>query len=398
MAQPPALILGFGVHGLAIARSLGRRGIRVDAMDTYAGQPYRFSRFCRALHRVDTLETDALVDALLRYGRAQSQRAALFITMDRTVPIVSAHRDRLSPYFYFNLPADVLIHELMEKSALPTFLDRMGCAYPRTRRIAGRNDLDAVALDVGFPCIVKPATRTYGFKAGVAHSLPALQALYDQASQHGSELIAQRQIPGEDTDVYFCFVYIARDGTPRAVFTGRKLRQLPRGTGIAASAEGCDDGFVREESLRLFRQSGYRGFGSTEFRRDPTTGQYHLIEFTVGRTDYDVGCAIANGVDLPYVGYLDLIGSDTVLSQLQQHNRRRWVEVKRDIRAIWRTRDRSPSGLVSMPAALARTLSPRNAFTVLDFSDPAPFAMSALDVLLAPPRKVFRRIVGRYRV
>jgi predicted ATP-grasp superfamily ATP-dependent carboligase len=384
-------VLGLGVHGLAIARSLGRRGIHVEAVDTEIEQPHRFSRYCRALHRVESLEDDRLFDYLVGYGRGRRDRAALFITKDGTVPVVSAHRDALSGYFCFNLPPAAVVRELMDKSALPVFLERAGCAYPRTLRITRPSDLERAAEIVGFPCIVKPTSRTYGFKAGVANSLPELQRLHAHASRHTNELIAQQLIAGEDTDVYFCFAYIGRDAVPRAVFTGRKVRQLPRGTGIAASAVGCEDDFVRRETLRLFEVAGYRGFGSAEFRRDPATGEYYLIEFSVGRTDYNVGCAIAGGIDVPFLGYQDMVGAECDTRLHRQRNGRRWVELDRDVRAIWRDGATTDAGHFRKLAALANSLSPRNAFALFDAGDPVPFLMNLFGRCVALPKAALRR-------
>ncbi len=383
---PPALILGLGAHGLAVARSLGRHGVHVEAMDTVADQPHRHSRHCRALHVVPSLEDERLLDALLAYGRRRPGKMALFITMDRTVPVVSVHRERLAEHFVFNLPPAEVIDELMDKARLPGFLERSGSLYPRTLSIRGEGDLGAVAGSVGYPCILKPTERAYGFKAGVANTPAELSALYATARGQAAELVVQRLVQGEDSDVLFCFVYIGRDGQPRAVFSGRKLRQLPRGTGIAASAEGLHDDFLRRESLRLFACAGYRGFGSTEFRRDPASGQYFLIEFTVGRTDYNVGCAIANGVDLPYAGYLDLIGIGGLACQDRQDNQRRWVELPRELRAI----RQHPDG--SRWRALARARSPSNAFTVFDAGDPMPWVMRHALALGSIPGKVRRRL------
>jgi predicted ATP-grasp superfamily ATP-dependent carboligase len=400
-AGPPALIVGFGVHGLAIARSLGRHGIAVEAMDEDRAQPHRFSRYCHHFHVVDTTQDERVVDHLVRLGRAAGRRVALFLTRDRTVPVVSAHRDRLREYFDFTLPPPSVVNELMHKGQVGRFLEASGCRYPRTVSVADAGTLGAAGEAVGYPCVLKPALRSERFKAGIARSPDELETLYGVAARHSPECVVQQWIPGADSDVYFAFAYLDRHGTPRGLFSGRKLRQHPRGTGIAAEAEGCDDAFVREETLRLFRLAGYAGFGSTEFRRDPATGAYYLIEFTVGRTDYNVACAIANGVDLPWIGYQDTVGRGEPRPVPSQTNARRWVDLARTARAIAEARRDSGTSRVTAALELARSCSPRNAFTLFDPRDVGPFAAHALEraaaLLTWAPRRVAKRLTGARR-
>jgi len=391
------LILGLGVHGLAIARSLGRRDIEVEAADPDARQPHRRSKYCRRLHEVGSIEDERLVEFLVWFGQTRRRKTALFITRDRTVPVISSTRDLLSQYFDFTLPSDAVIRELMDKTRLPSFLRRCDSLHPRTAWIRGPEHLAIAGEAVGFPCMVKPALRTPGFKVGIAHSAKELAEVYATVSQYTDKAVAQQWIRGGDSEVYFCFVYIGRDSAPKGVFVGRKLHQYPRGTGIAAEAEGCDNAFVRQESLRLFRLAGYKGFGSTEFRRDPVSDRYYLIEFTVGRTDYNVACAVANGVDLPFLGYCDTVDLDSDGDLPCQRNGKRWVEFGRNLRAILQEVASAEGGKLQAASALAKSASPRNVFTLFDPGDPQPFLMHVLDRALAAPRAIGRRALKSIR-
>jgi len=337
------------------------------------------------------------VDFLLRFSRERRERTVLFVTADKTVPVISSHRDLLAEHFDFNLPPDRVILGLMDKTRLPEFLERCHALYPRTIWLRNREDLAAVGETVGFPCVVKPALRAFGFKAAIARSAPELAEAYATASRHSDKIIGQQWIPGGDSEVYFCFVYIGRDSLPKGVFVGRKLRQYPNGTGVASEAEGCENEFVREETLRLFHLAGYRGFGSTEFRRDPASGRYYLIEFTVGRTDYDVDLAVANGVDLPFLGYRDMAGLRSDKNVPCQKNGRRWVEGGRNARAIFQELAAARIGRLETVAALAKSISPNNVFTLFDPGDPQPFLAHMMSRALAVPRAIGRRTLRSIR-
>jgi len=389
---PPALILGLGAHGIAIARSLGRHGIMAEAADADAGQPQRQSRYCRRFYEVGSLEDERLIEFLIGFGRKSGRRTSLFITMDKTVQVVSAHRHVLREYFDFNLPPHAVINELMDKTLLPGFLDRCGTRQPKTIWIRDSQDLTAVGDVVGFPCVVKPGLRADGFKASIVRSSAELADVYAQNSRHSDKLIAQQWVPGRDSDVYFCFAYIGKDGNPKGLFVGRKLRQYPSGTGIAAEAVGVDNEFVGQETLRLFERAGYKGFGSTEFRRDPSTGEYFFIEFTVGRTDYDIGCAIANGVDLPFLGYCDMVGLSPRGVLPPQSNDRKWVDVGRNIKAIVQDRRIEGGSTLRAMTSIASCLSPRNAFTLFDPGDMKPFLARVAHRAMTAPRAIRRKV------
>ena len=60
-------------------------------------------------------------------------------------------------------------------------------------------------------------------------------------------------------------------------------------------------------SRRILGDVGCRGFCSVEYKRDPRTGNFYIIEPTVGRVDLQLGVAIANGVDIVSRAYFHLI-------------------------------------------------------------------------------------------
>jgi len=366
--------------------------VQVEAVDSSPDQPHRHSRFCRRFHGFPGLEDERLVEFLLGYGRRAGGRTVLFLTKDKTVPVVSDHREALSEYFDFALPPRSVVERLMHKELLPGFLDSAGTRFPKTVRLRSEADLGEAAAAVGFPCILKPTTRAHGFKAMIARSRAELASGYVKAAQHADDWVIQELIRGSDPNVFFCYTYIGRDGQPKGVFVGHKLRQNPRGTGIAAAAAGCDDEFVRNESLKLFRLAGYRGFGSTEFRRDPETGAYYFIEFTIGRTDYNVACAMANGVNLPFLGYADIVGLGAPGEPPIQCNRRRWVDLSQNVKGILVERREDRTSKAGAAAAILRALSPTNVFTLFDAGDPGPFLASAGSRMMSLPHALRNRL------
>ena len=384
---PCALVLGLSVNGLAVMRSLGRKGIAVEAADSDPNQPDRYSKYCKRFHTVESLEDESLINFLLDYGQKKVERTVLFITKDRTVPIISINRSMLQKFYYFNLPEQTTISGLMDKALLPEFLSKSETCFPKTFWVRDEADVERGAKVVGLPCVVKPAMRSYGFKASVARTEGELFEIFATASKQTDPLILQEWVPGPVTEIYFCYCYIGRHGEPKAVFVGRKIRQFPNGTGIASEAVGCSDSFVMEETLRLFAVAGYKGFGSTEFRRNPANGSYYLIEFTIGRTDYNVDVAIQNGVDIPFAGYCDMVGLQAEPNLPKQLNKIRWVDLRRNLKAI--VEQSSAQGTTRGPFVweIMRSFSPANAYPLFSTDDLKPFLINVARKVLSFPRR-----------
>src|SRR5262249_12115481 len=114
----------------------------------------------------------------------------------------------------------------------------------------------------------------------------------------------QEWIEGGDDSIYFCLQYRGRDAAVVS-FTGRKLRSWPPrigGTASCVSAPEYRDALERMTD-EFFSAVGFIGMCSIEFKRDTRTGQFLMIEPTVGRTDFQEEVATLNGVNIPVAAY-----------------------------------------------------------------------------------------------
>ena len=58
----------------------------------------------------------------------------------------------------------------------------------------------------------------------------------------------------------------------------------------------------------FFRQVGFTGMGSMEYKRDVRDGRFYMVEPTAGRTDFQEEVAALNGVNIPYAAYCYELG------------------------------------------------------------------------------------------
>ena len=307
-----AVVVGLETNGLGVVRALGRAGVPVLGLSSDPRMPTARSRYCRVL-RVPDERSEAILDRLLTIGRGQERPLPLFLTMERTVAIVSRHWARLAPYYLCNLPDAPLLAQLNDKACFARIAAGQGLRVPRTALVEGAAGLVDAARRVGFPLIAKPLEKGGRFDAHFqarALRCESEQTLVERFAHFpwDGPLLVQQFIAGTDSDIYFCLTYFDRNADPKAQFTGRKLRVWPRGIGNTASCVPAVAPEVTAATLKLFHAVGLRGLASLEFKRDPASGDFYVIEPTIGRTDYQSGVAPANGVNIPYAAYLDLLG------------------------------------------------------------------------------------------
>jgi hypothetical protein len=138
--------------------------------------------------------------------------------------------------------------------------------------------------------------------------------------------------------------------------------------------------------------ANYRGFGSAEFKKDSRSGEFKFIEFTVGRTDFNVETAMSNRVDLPYVGYCDVAGLTRAFEAVAQTNGRRWIDFERDARAIWSEYRRGRYGIIRMLRNYLQDLSPSNVYSSCSADDLGPPVRYAVGRMKAAFRKLWRAV------
>jgi D-aspartate ligase len=111
----------------------------------------------------------------------------------------------------------------------------------------------------------------------------------------------QRWVEGPDHGIYFCLFFCDAAGKPLRIFTGRKLSAYPPRVGSTATCVAAPEVRSELEALteRLTTKVGFAGIGGLEFKRNELTGQFVIIEPTVGRTDWQEEIASLSGANIP---------------------------------------------------------------------------------------------------
>lgn len=302
-----AVVVGSGLNALGIVRSLAVAGVPVHLLysDIDAAVHSRFG----SRQRIERTDGQVLISALQEIGKSASDAPVLYLTEEKTVLTVSERRDEVLPYFRIVLPAHDTLTALMHKQGFQQMAGELGAPIPQAVYLRSESDLAALA-GLKYPCVLKPAVKDYAYgakfqKAYVVQTPDEAAELYRQIAPTLSDLIVQEWIEGSDSDIYFCLQYIAADGSTVASFVGRKVRSWPPRIGGTASCTAAPEYQEKLSALttEFFRQVGFVGMGSMEYKRDPRDGEFYMVEPTVGRTDYQEEVATIHGTNIPAQAY-----------------------------------------------------------------------------------------------
>jgi len=313
--QTPAVVVGGGINGLGVVRSLGAGGVPVHVLDADHRAPAMRSRFARA-HKAPIIGVeDSLLGALNRLPhRLRGSRPVVLLTTENAVIDAMNDYATLAQRFRLTLAAPDVLQPALHKNSMRDIARRAGLRVPPTAHVTRMPDLQTLA-NWPMPWIIKPAHRDAAYSRqfdkayrvdDAAHAATLIQAMLEVSK----DLIVQQWIEGADSDLYFCLQYRPQAGGRTESFVGRKLRSWPPlvgGTASCTQAEGADH--LVKSTDAFFQEAGIWGLAGMEYKRDKRTGEYVVVEPTVGRTDFQAEVATLHGVNIPLAAYHDAAGA-----------------------------------------------------------------------------------------
>lgn len=320
-APVPAVVVNANnISALIPIRSLGRKGIPVTcvfgqgALGGYA-PVVGSSRFVSEKYTFDESDYEgSLVSCLCHIGKSYGRKSVLFPTSDIDMIVVSANRDILQEYYHLLMPSHELLSNLLSKDWFYPFAKARGIPIPRTFRIESKEDIDHIAREVAYPCIIKPAWRDEAWQArfgnlkviisnGAEELRTNFRRLYDQFK----ELMVQEIVRGGESNIICTFTFLDERSNPRGMFTSSKIRQFPPHFGNSSLVRRVSEPRVEELTTRICKQLGLVGYVSIEFKKDDTDGEFKVIEMTPCRFNRQTGLSDDAGFSIPYVWYCHVL-------------------------------------------------------------------------------------------
>jgi D-aspartate ligase len=380
--DPLALVMG----DVDVVRALGVAGISCGFFG-YADDAARFSRHVEvSLPWIDQWERqDELVVALLDFARSRPEPPVLFPQTDATLLLASRHREQLGSGFRMALADRELVDDLVDKSRFQELAARHHLPVPRAQRLHPAPGQPPPQLEVPFPLVLKPLTRTPGWTHAVGagkalHVLePAqLAGAWAQLGDLSTDLLAQELIAGPESRIESYHAYVDESGAVAGEFVGRKIRTFPVDYGRSTAVEVVWLADVAELGREVIARLGLRGVAKLDFKRDDRD-RLHLLEINPRFNLWHHPGAIA-GVNLPAIAYADLTGRPRP-GVASNPRRVMWCDPLQDLRAA------RAAGVP--PLAWLRWLLRCRSISGLAWRDPLPFVRGKLGAA------VWRRVAGR---
>ena len=371
-----ALVIAEHFRGLAVVRSLGRRGVPVWTLEPGFDCMGSVSRYSVNSLRWPAAGEQEQLDFL--FGLAARYRLdgwTLFVTSDEPTMLVAQHHAALSTHFRLTVPPWDRLRWAYDKRLTYQLAADVGVPHPRT--FYPKNGNEVSKLDLEFPVILKPAfkRRSNRFtrdKAWRVDDRQMLAARYAEAAELvGSDAVMVQELISGGGEAQFSYAALCSDGRTLASVTARRTRQYPVEFGHSSSyVETVDQPDIEEPARRLLAAMRYTGLAEVEFKYDQKDGSYKLLDVNPRAWTWQELCAAA-GVDFPYLLWRSIHGEQ--VPELRGRPGVRWVRLSTDVAAasseIWRGRLSLRSYLRSLKGPLE--------FAAFAADDPTPALLRA---------------------
>ena len=97
----------------------------------------------------------------------------------------------------------------------------------------------------------------------------------------GQDFMIQEVIGGRDQSLVTFLGFFDEHSQPNSWFIRKKIRQCPIDFGYCTMTESCHDQQVYKQSLALLQAIKYQGIAGVEWKLDPETNTYKLIELKI---------------------------------------------------------------------------------------------------------------------
>lgn len=341
--ENPAFVLGMFETGLGVARSLGVSGIKVYGLDHKKDIGF-YSRYIKPVkcpHPVH--EPAGFIDFLVDKAKTETFKPVLFITSDDFLRVVSENRTQLADYFYFNFPSAGLLSQISDKYKQYLLAKQAGIAVPYTVIFDDSVHERTMLENMRFPVIVKAKDVTVWRKkisavqkGFLATSMDEIIPLMEKMKEKRVEAIIQEVISGPDTNHFKFCGYYDNQSRLMAGFTLQKIRQNPVHFGVGSVVESIDYPQLFETGDTLFRNIGYCGIGSAEFKLDNYDNKLKLVEINPRYWQQNY-LSKACGINFPYIDYC-YSAAKTASSQHQFKKNIKWVNIYLDFESFLKYR------------------------------------------------------------
>jgi D-aspartate ligase len=396
----PVYILNLSYTGLGIARSFAGAGIEVFGIGSKKFAYGNFSRFVKFHLSPDSLdEPEELCEFLVSFSKKGTRKPVVFPTRDHDLIFLDRYRKRLEPHFILPLPPSDVLDRVLNKWRLFETANACDLPTPETYLIQDDKELELVRLSLHYPLVLKPIYAADWRKDGVWEAVGKRKAIYVESEDHLLEeynafkrvqpkVILQKYVEGEDQDIYTFCSYCDQESDVVVSFNTRKIIQAPErfGTGILVKSTISKE--PSKLGRRLLKHLRFTGVSEIEYKRDPSTGTYYLIEVNPRFWDQH-RLSRSWGINLPWITYNHLI-ERPVAPRPYGYSEMTWIA--EDTYLDYRLRQ-----LLRRKKPIRIQRSTKRIYAIWSLDDPGPSIIAVSSLVVSFMKGIIRMTIKRFQ-
>jgi predicted ATP-grasp superfamily ATP-dependent carboligase len=292
-------------QSLVTVRSLGRRGMRVAALDARnegLHHPTFASRWCRESFIAPSYEQGAEPYVAYLEALLETMNTPVLITSsDGTLDILRQQRARLGKRARLAIASDAALDIAVNKERTLALARESGIGVPAGVQIGDVNDVATALKEVGLPAVIKPVCSwVWGeqengrLECQLVTTVDEAQRAVAGALRLGGTALIQQFLSGRCEAVNF--LYAGGEVYARFAQWARRMQPPLGGTSVWRQSIAVPDD-IGEQAERLVRAANLEGYCEVEFRRD-AAGKPYLMEINP-RLSASIEIAVRSGVDFP---------------------------------------------------------------------------------------------------
>ncbi|SEK59128.1 ATP-grasp domain-containing protein [Ectothiorhodospira marina] len=296
-----ALVIGNDNRSfLTTVRSLGRAGWEVHSAWTPDNLAANRSRYLNRKHAVPAYDPrdPAWIGALKAVLSAQKFDLIIPCSDESIIPL-QLHRNDFEPYARITLLPDAVFETFHHKEQTGQLARSLSIPTPREVLVTNEHELEEGLEAFSFPIVLKPASSHN--KCDPDNRRRVLKAYTPkEASQLGRQslsegpLLIQEHFIGQGTGVEV----LAKDGKILTAFQHLRLHEPLHGGGSSYRKSIPLHPGMLAATTALVKAVSYTGVGMFEYKHNPTTDEWMLIEVNA-RLWGSVALPVAAGIDFP---------------------------------------------------------------------------------------------------
>ena len=280
--RPVAVIGPDSPIGLTVVRELGEHGLPVLVLSRSPDSLARYSRHATSFDLIDGPLADCLPDIVARHRLL----AILAISEHHLVELAQIKGTLGDTQVLCPDPDKLAV--VLDKSRTLEIADSLGIDVPQSWQPLASEDRAARAAALSYPVAIKwadpgevaPLLEERGLaleKVEYAEDPVGLLAILARYDPLGVYPIVQEWCPGEGLGQMLHM----HEGRATLTFQHRRLREWPPTGGVSSFCEAVPPELHANQmgkSEELLRAIGWQGPAMVEYRHDPATGRYRLME------------------------------------------------------------------------------------------------------------------------